>query len=238
MQLRFTRVLLKLSGEALAGSAPSGIDPAVLERVAGEIVEIHRLGCSLGIVIGGGNILRGVSAAAQGADRAAADMRGMLATVFNALAMQEMLRRLGVEARVLSAIEVPALAEPCRRQLALEHLEAGRIVLFAGGTGNPFFTTDTAAALRALEIGAGALFKATKVDGVYDKDPKQHPDAIFLSRLTYDEVLLRNLAVMDATAVSLCREHRLPVLVFNLFRPGTMKRAVLGESVGTLVAAS
>jgi uridylate kinase len=232
---RYRRILLKLSGEALQGPLQYGIDPATLDTIAAEVKEVHALGCDLGVVIGGGNIHRGVAASARGMERATADYMGMLATVFNSLALQDALERLGVETRVQSAIEMQALVEPYIRRRATRHLEKRRIVIFAGGTGNPFFTTDTAAALRAMEIGAEVLLKATKVDGVYDKDPKQHADAVRYERLTYHEVLARDLAVMDATAISLCLDNRLPIVVFNLTRAGNIKRVVAGEPVGTLV---
>jgi len=232
---RYGRILLKLSGEALQGPLQFGIDPGTLGVIAAEVKEIHDLGCEIGVVIGGGNIHRGVAAAARGMDRAAADTMGMLATVFNSLALQDALEARGAAARVQSALEMPALCEPYLRRRALRHLEQGRIVIFAAGTGNPYFTTDTAAALRALEIGAAVVLKATKVDGVYDKDPKKHPDAVRYDRLTYHEVLARDLAVMDATAISLCLDNRLPIVVFNLTRAGNIKRVVMGEPTGTLV---
>jgi uridylate kinase len=233
---RYRRILLKLSGEALQGPLQFGIDPQTLTTIAAEVKEVHDLGCEVGVVIGGGNIHRGVAAAARGMDRATADYMGMLATVHNALALQDALEHAGVQTRVQSAIEMQALAEPYIRRRATRHLEKGRIVIFAGGTGNPFFTTDTAAALRAMEIGAEVLLKATKVDGVYDQDPKKHPDAVRFERLTYHEVLARDLAVMDATAISLCLDNRLPIIVFNLTRAGNIKRVVCGEPVGTLVS--
>ena len=236
MAPRYRRILLKLSGEALQGPLQFGIDPPTLATVAAEVKEVHGLGCEVGVVIGGGNIHRGVAASARGMDRATADYMGMLATVHNSLALQDALEKLGVQTRVQSAIEMQALAEPYIRRRATRHLEKGRIVIFAGGTGNPFFTTDTAAALRALEIGAEVLLKATKVDGVYDRDPKRHPDAVRFARLTYHEVLARDLAVMDATAISLCMDNRLPIVVFDLTRAGNIQRVVSGEPVGTLVS--
>ncbi len=235
MAPRYRRILLKLSGEALQGPLQFGIDPQTLATIAAEVKEVHDLGCEVGLVIGGGTIHRGVAASARGMDRATADYMGMLATVHNSLALQDALEKLGVHTRVQSAIEMQALAEPFIRRRATRHLEKRRIVIFAGGTGNPYFTTDTAAALRAMEIGAEVLLKATKVDGVYDKDPKQHADAVKFERLTYHEVLARDLKVMDATAISLCLDNRLPIIVFNLTQPGNIKRVVEGEPVGTLV---
>jgi uridylate kinase len=234
--LRFHRILLKVSGEALLGHAQFGVDPETLATIASEIKEVHELGAQIGVVVGGGNIHRGVAASARGMDRATADYMGMLATVFNALALQEALESRGVTTRVQSAIEMRELCEPYIRRRATRHLEKGRIVIFAAGTGNPFFTTDTAAALRGVEIGAEVLLKATRVDGVYDRDPLRHPDATRFTRLGYLEVLQRGLAVMDATAISLCKENQLPIMVFNLTTPGNIKRAVLGEEIGTLVA--
>jgi uridylate kinase len=232
---RYRRILLKLSGEALQGPLQFGIDPQTLTAIAAQVKDVHDLGCEVGLVIGGGNIHRGVAASARGMERATADHMGMLATVFNALAMQDALEKLGVPTRVLSAIAMQALVEPYIRRRATRHLEKRRIVIFAAGTGNPFFTTDTAAALRAMEIGAEVLLKATKVDGVYDKDPKKHADAVRYERLTYHEVLARDLAVMDATAISLCLDNRLPIIVFDLTRAGNIRRVVTGEPVGTLV---
>jgi uridylate kinase len=233
----FRRILLKLSGEALMGSEKYGIDPATLATIAQEVKDVHQLGVEVALVIGGGNIFRGVAASTRhGMDRASADYMGMMATVMNALAMQEVLERLGLLTRVLSAIEMQELCEPYIRRRAIRHLEKGRVVIFAAGTGNPYFTTDTAAALRAMEIHAEVLLKATKVDGVYDKDPVKHPDAVRFTRLTYLEVLQRNLQVMDSTAIALCRDNRLPVIVFNLQRPGNIRRVVVGEPIGTYVA--
>ncbi len=231
----FSRVLLKISGEALMGEEPFGISLPVIKRLAEELVDIHKAGVQLGVVVGGGNIFRGVAGAAQGMDRAAADQMGMLATVINALALQEALRSSGADARVLSAIEVGKMVEPFVRTRALKHLDKGRTIVFAAGTGNPFFTTDTAAALRALEIKADVLMKATRVDGVYDKDPKEFPDAVKFDYLTYDQVLEQDLKVMDGAAIALARDAGLPVLVFSMEKRGNIARAVQGESIGTIV---
>ncbi len=232
---RYRRVLLKLSGEALCGAQGYGIDGDVLSRLAEELDEIVSLGVELAIVIGGGNIFRGLSAAASGMDRASADYMGMLATVMNALALQDALERREVFTRVLSAISMQSLAEPYIRRRAVRHLEKGRVVLFAAGTGNPYFTTDTAAALRAMEIHAEVLLKATRVDGVYDKDPKHHEDARRYARLSYLDVLSRGLRVMDSTAISLCKENGLPIVVFDMLQAGNIRRVVCGESIGTVV---
>jgi uridylate kinase len=231
----YSRILLKLSGEALLGDVPYGISPAVMDVLAREIGRVHELGVEVGLVVGGGNIFRGIAGSAQGMDRTAADQMGMLATVMNSLALQDALNRQGVQVRVLSAIEIGRIAEPFIRGRALRHLIKGRVVIFAAGTGNPFFTTDTAAALRALEINAEVLFKATRVDGVYDKDPKAAPDAKRYDRLTYQDVLEKGLKVMDAAAISLAKDAGLPVVVFNMQIPGNIERAVKGENVGTLV---
>ena len=231
----YKRVLLKLSGEALMGSNAFGIDPSVLDRIASEIDEVTRMGVQLGIVIGGGNIFRGVEAGAHGIDRTSADYMGMLATVINSLALQSALERHTVVTRVQTAIEMKAIAEPFIQRRAVRHLEKGRVVIFGAGTGNPYFTTDTAATLRAVEIGADILIKATKVDGVYDRDPVKEPNAIRYHKISYNDVLGKNLKVMDATAISLCRDNRLPVIVFNLQREGNIKRVVCGEAVGTIV---
>jgi uridylate kinase len=228
-------VLLKISGEALAGPAAYGIDPAVLGALAQEVKGVHALGCELALVIGGGNIFRGIAASTRGVDRATADYMGMLATVINALALQDALEKLGVPTRVLSAIEMQQVAEPYIRRRATRHLEKGRVVIFAAGTGNPFFTTDTAASLRAMEIGAEVIFKATKVDGVYDADPLKTPGATRFEELTYIDVLNRQLQVMDATAISLCMDNALPIMVFNMMQPGNVARAVCGARIGTLV---
>ncbi len=232
---RYRRILLKLSGEALMGEASFGISPEVMFTLAKEIAGVHTLGVETGIVIGGGNIFRGVAGAAKGLDRARADYMGMLATVINALALQDALEFHKVPARVLSALEIRAVAEPYIRVRAIRHLEKGRVVIFAAGTGNPFFTTDTAAALRALEIKAEILFKATKVDGIYAADPMKDPTAQKFDFLTYDEVLERGLKVMDATAISLAKEYKLPVLVFSMQQPGNILKAISGQQVGTLV---
>ena len=233
---RFHLVLLKLSGEALAPSQGPGIDLDVLAEISREIKEVASLGIELALVIGGGNILRGSEYEARGMDRAAADQMGMLATVINALALQNALEQAGVATRVLSAIEMQAVCESYIRRRAVRHLQKGRVVIFAAGTGNPYFTTDTAASLRALEIGAEVILKAThRVDGVYDRDPLREPGATRFDRLTYLEVLQRKLKVMDSTAISMCMDNRLPIVVFNLRQPGNIKRAVMGETIGTLV---
>src|SRR4051812_1928179 len=232
---RFKRILLKLSGEALMGDAKYGISPAILEQVAGEVREVVELGVEMGIVIGGGNIFRGVSASTEGMDRASADYMGMLATVINALALQDALEKLGVFTRVQSAIDMQQLAEPYIRRRAVRHLEKGRVVIFAAGTGNPYFTTDTAASLRAMEINAEVILKATKVDGIYSADPVKDPTATRYKSLTYLDVLKKNLKVMDSTAISLCMDNDLPIIVFDLGRQGNVVRVVGGEEVGTLV---
>lgn len=232
---KYKRVLLKLSGEALQGPAAAGIDFPTLGAIADEIVQAHGLGVQIGLVVGGGNIYRGTKAAETGLDRPTGDYMGMLATVINALAIQAALEKRGVPTRVLTAIEMRPVAEPYIRRRAVRHLEKGRVVIFGAGTGNPFFTTDTAAALRANEIGADILFKATKVDGIYDEDPVSNHNAHRFERLSYGEVLQRNLRVMDASAVSLCRENRVPILVFNLTTPGSVIRALRGDKIGTIV---
>jgi uridylate kinase len=233
--LAYKRILLKISGEALAGTQEYGLSSDVIGFVAGEVREVHRLGVAVAMVVGGGNIFRGVEAEARGMDRASADYMGMLATVINALALQAGLEKAGVDTRVQSAIEMREVAEPFIRRRALRHLEKGRVVIFAGGTGNPYFTTDTAAALRAMEIGADVVFKATKVDGVYTADPAVDPSAERFDELTYIEVLSRRLKVMDSTAISLCMDNRFPIVVFNLNEPGRLRQLVHGERVGTLV---
>ena len=231
----YKRVLLKLSGEALLGGQKFGIEPEVVARIADEIGDVVRLGVEVAIVIGGGNIIRGVSAATQGIDRVAGDNMGMLATVINGLALQDALERRGFPTRVMTAFEVRAVAEPFIRRRAIRHLEKGRVVIFAGGTGNPYFTTDSAAALRANEIKADAILKATRVDGIYAADPKVEPEADFLEKVTYQEVLERRLGVMDAASIALCRENRMPIRVFNLLVAGNIRRVVTGESVGSVV---
>ncbi len=233
---RFQRVMLKLSGEAL-GAPPhgQGVDPKTLSALAEEVASVHRLGVQVGIVIGGGNIFRGLKGQAQGMDRASADYMGMLATVINGLALQDALEKVGVETRVLSALEIRQVAETYIRRRAMRHLEKGRVVIFVAGTGNPFFSTDTAAALRAMEIQADLLCKATKVAGVYDRDPSRHADARLYHRLSYDRALAEHLGVMDATAIALCRDHGLPIRVFPMTEPGAVRRVVAGEDVGTLV---
>jgi uridylate kinase len=233
--LRYRRVLLKLSGEAVAGKEGDPIDLAALRGFAREIVEVHALGCQLAIVMGGGNIVRGLSASEHGIDRATGDYMGMLATLINSLALQSCLENLGVMTRVMTAIAMQQIAEPYIRRRATRHLEKGRIVVFAAGTGNPYFTTDTAAGLRAMEIGAEVIFKATKVDGIYDADPLKNAGAKKYGELTYIEVLNRGLKVMDSTAISLCMDNQLPILVFNLLERGNIKKAVCGERIGTLV---
>jgi uridylate kinase len=233
---RYRRILLKLSGEALAGGGGNGgIDPAVLGRIAGEVAELARDGVEVGLVVGGGNIFRGAELVAAGLDRVTGDQMGMLATVLNALALQAALEAAGCAARVLSAFPVGTLTEPFDHRGALAHLAAGRVVIFAAGTGNPFFTTDSAASLRAIEIGADVLIKATKVDGVYSADPKTEPRALRYRELTYIDVLNRGLKVMDSTAISLCMDNELPIIVFNLLTPGNIRKAVAGEAIGTLV---
>ncbi len=233
----YKRVLIKLSGEALLGNRDCGIDPQMLSRIADEIAEVHRRGIEVALVIGGGNIFRGVGLSRAGMDRVTADYMGMLATVMNALALQDALERHQIYCRVMSAIQINEICEDYIRRRAIRHLEKGRVVTFAAGTGNPFFTTDTAASLRASEIEADLLLKGTKVDGVYDADPVQHPQALRFDRLTYDEVLTRRLGVMDATAIVLCRDNGIPLRVFNLLRAGEMVRAASGEVVGTLIEA-
>jgi uridylate kinase len=233
----YRRILLKLSGEALMGEKMYGIDPAVTSQIAHDVQDIQNLGVETAIVIGGGNIFRGVAASARGMDRATGDYMGMLATVINALALQDALERQGVLTRVMSAIEMRAVSEPFIRRRAIRHLEKGRAVIFAAGTGNPYFTTDTAAALRAMEIKADVIMKATKVDGIYSADPMKDPTAERYDRISYLQVLERRLQVMDATAISLCMDNRLPILVFNLRTPGNLRRAVLGEPIGSTVSA-
>jgi uridylate kinase len=232
----YRRVLLKLSGEALMGCQSFGIDEAVVVKIAEEIREVHSLGVAVAIVIGGGNIIRGVAASARGIERVTGDYMGMLATVINALALQDALEKQGVTTRVQTAIDIRAVAEPFIRRRAIRHLEKGRVVIFAAGTGSPFFTTDSAAALRANEIHAEVLLKATQVDGVFTADPNVDRDAKLLRRLTYQEVLERDLRIMDAAAISLCRDNGIPIAIFNLMRPGNIRRVVCGEEVGSVVA--
>jgi uridylate kinase len=233
--LKYNRVLLKLSGEALLGKQEYGIDLNVLQAIAQEVREVHELSVEMAIVIGGGNIYRGISAASQGMDRATGDYMGMLATMLNALALQNVLENQGVYTRVLSALEMKELAEPYIRRRATRHLEKGRIVIFGGGTGNPYFTTDTAAALRAMEIHADVILKATKVEGVYTEDPMQSESATFLPELTYLDVLQKRLKVMDSTAISLCMENDLPIIVFSMMQKGNLGKVIQGERIGTLV---
>jgi uridylate kinase len=233
----YNRILLKLSGEALMGDQPYGIDPAVANRIAQDIAEIQSLGVQTGVVIGGGNIFRGLAASARGMDRSTGDYMGMLATVINALALQDALEHQGVPTRVLTAIEMRSVAEPFIRRRAVRHLEKGRVVVFAAGTGNPYFTTDTAAALRAMEMKAEVILKATKVDGIYTADPVMHPEATRYERISYLQVLQERLQVMDATAISLCMDNKLPILVFNLKTPGNIRRVVMGDAIGTIVTA-
>jgi uridylate kinase len=231
----FKRILLKLSGEALMGAEPFGIDPATTAGLAGEIRLAKEAGFELCLVVGGGNIFRGLAAAAKGFDRANADYMGMLATVMNALALQNALEKQGVDTRVQSAIPMASVSEPYIRRRAIRHMEKGRIVIFAAGTGNPFFTTDTAAALRAAEMGCNALFKGTSVDGVYDSDPKRNPGAVRYESIGFDRVLNDNLKVMDAAAVALCRDNAIPIVVFNIREPGNLARVLAGEGVATMV---
>jgi len=231
----YRRILLKLSGEALLGDQPYGIDSRVIEDIAGQICEVHRMGVQIAIVNGGGNIFRGVSAASQGMDRSTADYMGMLATVMNALALQQALEKHGIATRVQSAIDMKEVAEPYIRRRAIRHLEKDRIVIFAAGTGNPFFTTDTAAALRTMEVGADVLLKATRVDGIYAADPETDQYALKYDRITYTEVLQQNLRIMDATAISLARDHNIRIVVFDLRQPGNIKKVILGRPIGTVV---
>lgn len=235
MSLKYKRVLLKLSGEALAGARGYGIDPAVVASISKQIQELHQTGASIGLVVGGGNIFRGVSDTAKGMNRSTADYMGMLATVINSLALQDSLEKLSLEVRVQSAISMPQIAEPFIYRKAIRHLEKGRIVIFAAGTGHPYFSTDTTAALRASEIQADVLLKATNVDGVYDSDPRNNPQAIKFTELSYLDALNMGLKVMDAPAISLCMETRLPIIVFKLSEDGNIMRAVRGEPIGTLV---
>jgi uridylate kinase len=234
--LRYKRVILKVTGEILAGAQKFGIDARMVRGFAEEIKEVHQIGCEMALVIGGGNIFRGFEASEAGMERATADTMGMLATVINSLALQDALEKIGVTTRVMSALEMRQVAEPYIRRRATRHLEKGRVVVFAGGTGNPYFTTDTAASLRAMEIGAQVILKATKVDGVYDADPFKHSGAKRYGELTYIEVLNKELKVMDSTAISLCMDNRLPIIVFNIMEKGNIKRVVCGEEIGTVVS--
>ncbi len=235
-ELKFKRVLLKLSGEVLMGDREAGLDDGMVSHVCSQVADLRKLGVEVGLVIGGGNIFRGLTAAAAGMDRVGADFMGMLATIINSLALQDYLEHMGHYTRVMSAIEMPKVCEPFIRRRAVRHLEKGRIVIFAGGTGNPYFTTDTAAALRAAEIGAEVVIKGTKVDGVYDKDPMSNPDAVMYTDLDYSTVLEKNLRVMDTSAASLCRDNKIPIIVFNLYKDGNLKKIVLGEKIGTIVS--
>ena len=232
---QYKRILLKLSGEALAGGAPFGIDAARVKELAAEVAAVAATGVQIGLVVGGGNIFRGVKAAAQNMDRVTADHMGMLATVINSLSLQDALEQIGVHTRVMSAIEMHQVAEPYIRRRALRHLEKGRVCVFAGGTSNPYFSTDTAATLRALEIRAEVIAKATRVDGVYDKDPLRFPDAVMYREISYLEVLSKSLAVMDATSIAMCRDNQLPILVFNLNTSGNIMRMSMGEPIGTII---
>ena len=233
--LRYRRILIKLSGEALQGENSHGLSPAFLEEMAREFREIHELGVQSAVVVGGGNIFRGLKASAEGMDRSQADYMGMLATIINSLALQDALERQNVPTRVMSALEIHQVAEPYIRRRAIRHLEKGRIVILAAGTGNPYFTTDTAAALRAAEICADVILKATKVPGVYDRDPVLYPDAVKFDKLSYMEVINKKLKVMDSTAASLCMDNSIPIIVLDACRKGNMRRAIMGEDVGTLV---
>lgn len=235
--LAFKRILLKISGEALAGDKGFGVDTSTIHSIAGEIKEVHDLGVEIALVVGGGNFFRGVAEQARDMDRVSADHMGMLATVINALALQDALEKQGVFTRVMSALEMNQVAEPFIRRRALRHMEKGRVVIFGGGTGNPYFSTDTAASLRAMEIKADVIMKATKVDGIYDADPKLVSDATKFETITYLDVLKKGLRVMDATAISLCQENNLPIVIFNLGKHGNIKRVVQGEKVGSLVSA-
>jgi uridylate kinase len=234
--LRYRRVLLKLSGEALMGTGTFGIDPDVVRVLSDELASVHALGVELALVVGGGNIFRGVKAASAGMDRVSGDHMGMLATLINSLALQDQLEQRGIQTRVLSAIEIRQVAEPFIRRRAIRHLEKGRVIILAAGTGNPYFTTDSAAALRAMEVKAEVLLKATKVDGIFSADPVSHPDATKFACITYREVLERNLKVMDATAISLCMDNKLPIVVFNIRQDGNIRRVIHGEPIGSVVS--
>jgi uridylate kinase len=235
MALAYRRALLKISGEALAGDRGQGLDYGVVEGLAGQIKGVHAQGIHLGLVVGGGNIVRGTHASKEGLDRVNADYMGMLATVINALALQDILEKMGVQTRVMTAIRMESLAEPYIRRRAVRHLEKGRLVIFAGGTGNPFFSTDTAAVLRALEIEAEVILKATGVDGIYTGDPKKDPNATFIPELSFQEAIVNGYAVMDANAFGLCKDNKLPIVVFNINKPGAIARVLSGERVGTIV---
>ncbi|MEZ0334532.1 MAG: UMP kinase [Gemmatimonadales bacterium] len=235
MALAYTRALLKLSGEALAGDKASGLDFHVIEAFAEEVKAVHALGVQLALVVGGGNIIRGATASREGLDRVSADYMGMLATVINALALQDVLEKIGVNTRVMTAIRMESLAEPYIRRRAIRHLEKGRLIIFAAGTGNPFFSTDTAGVLRALEIEAQVILKATNVDGVYTGDPRKDPSATFIPELTYQEAIVKSYAVMDANAFGLCKANQLPIVVFNINQPGAIRRVLQGDRVGTIV---
>ncbi len=236
--MAYSRVLLKLSGEALMGNQPYGIDPAIVQSIAQDVSKVVGEGTQLAIVVGGGNIFRGLKGSAAGMDRATADYVGMLATVMNAITLQDGLERAGVPTRVQSAIEMQQIAEPYIRRRAIRHLEKGRVVVFGGGCGNPFFTTDTTSALRAAEINADVIFKATKVDGVYNQDPKKNPSAIKYDSLSFQDVLSREIAVMDSTAIALCKDNKIPIVVFNIFEPGNINKAVAGEKIGSRISNS
>jgi uridylate kinase len=235
MPLAYRRALLKISGEALAGDKGQGLDYGVVEALAEELKLVHALGVHLCLVVGGGNIIRGAVASREGLDRVSADYMGMLATVINALAVQDVLEKVGVDTRVMTAIRMESLAEPYIRRRAIRHLEKGRLIIFAGGTGNPFFSTDTAGVLRALEIEAEVILKATNVDGIYTSDPRKNPDAEFIPELSFQEAIVRNYAVMDANAFGLCKANNLPIIVFNMNRPGAISRVLQGDRVGTIV---
>jgi uridylate kinase len=234
-QIKYHRILLKLSGEAMQGDQGFGIEGRVVERIAGEIKEVSQMGVQVSVVIGGGNFIRGAQAVKEGINQLTADYMGMLATILNAVSLQDALEKKEVPTRVLSAIEVPQICEPFIYRRAIRHMEKGRIVIFAAGTGSPYFSTDTASALRAMEVSAEVILKATKVEGVYDKDPALHTDAVFFPELTCQEVLNRNLQVMDASAITLCRDHHLPIVVFNLLKKGNIKKVVAGDKVGTII---
>ena len=231
----YARILLKVSGQSLAGEAGFGIAPRQIQQTAQEIAEVRALGVEIGVVVGGGNIIRGISASAEGMNRTSADYMGMLASIMNGLALQDALERCGTETRVMSAIEVKQVCEPHIRRRAMRHIEKGRVVIFVAGTGNPFFTTDSGAALRAMEIGADCLLKGTRVEGIYDSDPEKFPSARLYDRITYREFLHRNLGIMDGAAISLCQDNKLPIVVFNMATPGNLLKVIGGESIGTAV---